>query len=96
MSDGVYEPYFCKACGFVIGFTHRVGRRSKLSVMRHGVSRRSIKALGDPQKIEFAVSDLECGTVHCMMCNAAHQWHISNRALEELLKRRELRTFGLD
>ena len=96
MIEGIYHPFFCPTCGFVIGFTYRVGRRSKLSVMRHGVTRRGIKGLGDPARIGYAVTDLECGVVHCVMCNTPFQWHISNRALEELLKRRELRTYGLD
>lgn len=91
------KPYLCSECGYVIGFIMRGNdRRPKLSVMRNGCHITQLGTLGDPLQIQYAVSSLEHGIIHCAMCGAQRVWSMSDQSLSELISRRKQRTFGLE
>ncbi len=91
------KPFPCEQCQSVLGFVRRgADRRAKLAVLRA-----PLLALNDPGRkvlgmLSFVVEELEQGEVVCAVCGARNKWSISERALQELLLRRQNRSFGLE
>jgi len=90
-----YKVWPCKRCGFIVGLIRETPERvSRLDVFRrsHEIALPIVLHEADP----FAVEDLDAGTVRCSRCGNRQEWHASDRALERMMARRKVRTFGLE
>lgn len=77
--------WLCKnRCGFAVG----VVRREKYPVL--DVFRLAQLAM-NPVLGDYAVTNMESGTVECSNCHHIQTWHLSEYALDRLLARRQNR-----
>jgi len=89
------KPWLCKRCHFVVGMIRETPERvSRLDVFRR--SRETVSVTDVHEVDPFAVDDLDAGTVRCSRCGNCQEWHASDRALERMMARRKVRTFGLE
>ncbi|PKN92996.1 MAG: hypothetical protein CVU44_11230 [Chloroflexi bacterium HGW-Chloroflexi-6] len=89
------KAWLCKRCGFVVGLIRETPERvSRLDVFRR--SRETVSPIDLVEADPFAVEDLDAGTVRCSRCGNRQEWHASERALERMMARRKVRTFGLE
>ena len=85
----------CKKCGYVLGHIREDANRvDRLDVFRRAViSGLHVRLDADDL---FAVEELDAGTVRCSHCGNRQTWHIGDRRLENLLRSRQRRSFGLE
>ena len=92
--DADYEPrqYRCLRCENVLGVVRRNANRVRqLNVFGYFVSFVGVNYSGP-----FAVSNMVRGDVRCPQCGSMRKWSSADYAFEELLERRQARTFGLE
>lgn len=83
-----HRLFLCKNCGMVLGVVSRdANRRYHLNVLRHGADVKTMPKLGDVKKINYAVRNLDYGTVVCSLCGNERTYHYSEDALNALIDR---------
>jgi hypothetical protein len=91
-----YKVYTCRHCGLILGVIMRgSSRQPKLNVLRNGANPDAFHLLGDVNKINYAVRNMDQGTVVCSVCGSQREYHVSEQAMDEMLERRARRNYGL-
>jgi len=92
MPDPHPRLWYCKNCNAALGSIRETSNRvDRLDVFRQAVPDLSQVVMGEDV---FAVEAMDSGTVRCSHCGNRQTWHVSERAMERLLLRRQGRLFG--
>ncbi len=86
--------YTCERCNYKLGVIQHERRRARLNVFRQAQLETGPEFLQDVRN--YALIDLESGTVICGHCGARRTWRLSEQALSELIERRASRSYGLE
>lgn len=92
--DNEKRMYTCEQCRSVLGVIQHERRRARLNVFRQPQTAPSAEFIQEARN--YALIDLEAGTVVCGHCGARRTWRLSEQALSEFLAKRAGRSYGLE